>query len=675
MGVHLATALRQPPMPLVILPPQVHRLWWGGLICILLAAAALRLWAVNRVPPGLSDDETAHWLIVRQILAGQPAIYFTFDKGHEPLFHYLQAGMVALMGGHWLALRYPSIVMGILSVAAIAALTRRLLGPTTALLAAAYLALNFWPVFYSRLGLRANSLPLCAALGIYFFFCGFAERTPPRISPYLISGLFLGLSFYTYTASRVIPVIIIVYLVYLTVCHRRQIRNHWRGILSALSVATIVSAPLAIWLATHPGAEQRFAEMREPLDRLLSGDPSYVWANLKANLKMFTVRGDLWAHYNVPGRPVFDRLNGLLFYVGLAIVLWRWRDYRYAFFPIWLVGSLIPSVLSPDAPSSIRTILGLVATFSFPALTLSWIANLLVRFVLPRLPAVLRPIPVVILALPLARLSLSTAYGYFIRWPQEPVVRFNYHADLSATARRVDELAQAPLVVAGLAVHTVYGPLLELATQHPTGQIRLCDSRYTLIVPEENGHLLVPNIVPFDADLLGLVLAQGGQDISRPDRAFREYILPPLSALRTVFTGTVVSLPDGTSFPLPASFGNHLALVGIKALTDKAIPGSQAVVLTAWQVESPPPAPLKVFLHLFDPDGRLRTQDDRLLESPPDRWVTGDLVLQKHILELPGDLEPGNHVLSVGLYWSPEGPRLPVSGTDRLILPLEVVAP
>lgn len=648
----------------------------GGLVLVLLVAAFMRLWAIDRAPPGLSDDEVSHWLIVRQILSGHPAIYFTLDKGHEPFVHYLQAGMVALLGDHWLALRYPSIALGVLSVATIATLTRRLLGRRVALLTAAYLALGFWPVFYARLALRANALPLLAALAAYFFFRGFSHDTS-RFLPYLISGLFFGLSFYTYTASRVLPLIMAVYLIYLITFHRRWVHNHWRGILAALAVAAIVSAPLVIWLATHRGAEQRISELRGPLDDLLAGNPASVWANLKASLGMFAFRGESWAHYNVPGRPIFDRLNGILFHIGAVFALSRWRDYRCAFLLIWLAGSLVPSVLASDAPSSIRSILGLVVTFSFPALALSWVTHLS-DHLLSRLPALLLHLVLTaLLAFPLLRLGFSTARDYFALWPQEPIVQFNYHADLAATARRIEELdPETPLVVTGLAVHTVYGPLLELSTQRPTEQVRACDTRQTLIIPVgDNARLLAPNVVPFDEDLLGFLLAQGARASDRPARAYREYTLPPVRTFEAMFAETVAFLPDGTPSPLPVSFNGYLALIGVKTLADRIVPGSQTVVLTAWRVESPPPAALKVFLHLFDSDGNLRAQDDRLLESPPARWTTGDLLLQKHILDLPGDLEPGSYVLSVGLYWLPDGPRLPVRNTDRITMPLKILAP
>jgi 4-amino-4-deoxy-L-arabinose transferase-like glycosyltransferase len=131
---------------------------------ILLLAAVLRLWTLANVPPGLAHDEVANWLIARDILAGRHAIYFTAAYGHEPLYQYAQAVTVALFGDHWLGLRYPSVAFGLLGLAIIYVLVRRLFGAPVALLTGGWLATSFWPIFYARVALRAITLPFTAAL-------------------------------------------------------------------------------------------------------------------------------------------------------------------------------------------------------------------------------------------------------------------------------------------------------------------------------------------------------------------------------------------------------------------------------------------------------------------------------------------------------------------------------
>ena len=141
------------------------------LVAILLVATALRVIGLDSFPtplgaspPGLEHDEVAHWLINRAILAGEHAVYFPEAYGHEALYHYAQAYFGAVVGDHALALRLPSAYLGVLLVAVSYALGRRLFGVRLGLLSAAFLAVLFWPVFYSRLALRAMALPVVAGL-------------------------------------------------------------------------------------------------------------------------------------------------------------------------------------------------------------------------------------------------------------------------------------------------------------------------------------------------------------------------------------------------------------------------------------------------------------------------------------------------------------------------------
>ncbi|MCB8922629.1 MAG: glycosyltransferase family 39 protein [Ardenticatenaceae bacterium] len=173
-----------------------QRLAQFTLLLILLLAAALRLVGLNNLsPPGIEHDEVANWLIDRSILAGEHAIYFTRAYGHEAGFHYLQAGFVALLGDNVLALRLPAVFAGLLLVAVSYVLTRRLFGRREALISAAILAILFWPTFYSRLALRAITLPVLSGLSAYFWWTAWergGEQSPRH--PVTLSFLLLASS-------------------------------------------------------------------------------------------------------------------------------------------------------------------------------------------------------------------------------------------------------------------------------------------------------------------------------------------------------------------------------------------------------------------------------------------------------------------------------------------------
>jgi hypothetical protein len=138
---------------------------------------------------------------------------------------------------------------------------------------------------------------------------------------------------------------------------------------------------------------------------------------------------------------------------------------------------------------------------------------------------------------------------------------------------------------------------------------------------------------------------------------------------------TAAALPDGSPVALPVSFGGRLAFLGYEWTRQTFASTNSLTLLTYWRVETPPPIPLKLFVHVLGESKMSITQHDGL-GSPPHGWAAGDLVVQKHVLPLPANLSPGLYKLHLGVYNAPAGPRLSVAGADRLILPpIEVNVP
>lgn len=655
---------------------------WVAITLILLVAAVLRCWDLGAVPPGLSHDEVANGLIAQSILEGQHAVYFTAAYGHEPLYQYVQAASVALIGHNWIGLRWPSVAFGLLGLAAIYAHTRQLFGQAVALPAILWASTSFWPLFYARVGLRAISLPFTAALAAHFLFRSLRclrRDTHRRTADHLLAGLFVGLSLYTYMAARFLPFILAVFLIYRFLLAQAP-PLAWSRLLVLVLVAALVAAPLLAWLATHPDAEFRVAEVREPLDRLLAGDASLVWHNLVANLGFFTFTGDPWPHQGIPGRAVFaEPIGGLLFCAGLLIAALRWRDPRHGFLLIWLAGALLPSILSShappdlvsDAPSSIRDIMGLVTVFVFPALAIAEVSRWIKRRWRDSRHSALVARPL-LLATVLVIPSLAlTVRDYFVRWPLREDVRYFYQTGLTAVGRRLDTLGPAPNVaVAGLSVHTMDRPTLEFSTRMDAENIRLCDTRQTLVIPGGGGAVvLVPTIVPFDDQgHLRQRLARWAEVEAQP--SFESYRVEDRTALHQHLREleTEAAQPDGTSLALPATFEGQLTLLGYEWLERPSGPGGFLSLLTYWRVQMPPPERIKTFVHLLDAQGDLIVQDDGL-ESPPQGWAEGDLIVQHHLLQQAPESPEGLYTLQLGLYNPLSQSRLRVDGIDRLLLP------
>jgi predicted membrane-bound mannosyltransferase len=87
-----------------------------ALLLILLLAFALRTHRLTEIPPGLTHDEANHGWDSINILDGELRYYFPLNYGSEPLYNYIVAGNMALVGENLFALRLVNIFFGLLTI-------------------------------------------------------------------------------------------------------------------------------------------------------------------------------------------------------------------------------------------------------------------------------------------------------------------------------------------------------------------------------------------------------------------------------------------------------------------------------------------------------------------------------------------------------------------------------
>ena len=627
--------------------------WWGT--AVLLLAALLRLLSLAQLPPGLAQDEVLDADIVTTILEGNHALFFWQGYGHEPLYHYFNVPFRLALGDNWLAIRYPSIVTGLLLIALTMRWVRREWGKSVALTTAAFLALHWWPIIFSRIGIRPISEPVLLVLGAWFW--------PKR--PWL-AGLLWGLSLYTYTGARVVLAVPVLVGVIQWFAQRSRgageqgsrgnpqsaFRNpHSPFIISAL----LISLPLFITLALNPELQQRLDQLAGPLEALRAGDVRPVLGTIWATLGAFSWAADPRWTYGHPSAPLFDWLTAALFHLGLAFTLWRWREPRHTFLLVWLAVTLLPSALSPDAPSMVRLVGALPVVFVFPSLALQKFAEgqrgrgaegkISSAPLLLRSPA----LPLFILTLTLAR----TTYWGFAMWPQTAETRAKYQTIWYEVAHhwRDTEPASPPVMASGF-----FAPLDALTIQRTLNQDPQTRWVQTgpglagaLILPAGGGGdglLYVPEYAPPAAELLTAAH------------------LPPEPSFRSAATPSFATYPLAGAHIAPThaqatTFGGALTLVGFDVLVGQ--------LLTYWRVESAAvPNDLKAFVHLLDAQGEIAAQHDGW-DAVPATLQIGDIIIQRHLLDTAA--VPPPLTFRLGLYQFHTNQRLLTNtGAEWLIV-------
>ena len=655
---------------------------------ILLIAAFLRLYRLNDLPPGWRDDEIVETVVHAQsVLEGQFPLYFPQAEGHEPLYHYLSAGLIALAGRSLFTVRLLSVFFGLFSLAALHRLARKFFGAEAALIATAALAVSFWSLMYSRFKLRHIGEVGLMLLAYYFFLSPLLlprpGAPPTRLGKRVLgkrvyklfaraapagagAALCLSAGLYTYFAARVVPLILLAFAVYLLLFHRGLFLAHWHGMALTFGLAALLTAPMW-WAASQlSGGEERLGVVGQPLLDALRGDFAYALSNARETLGMFAFTGDPEYLYNIPQRPVFEWFGAALFLLGVLISLARWREPRYTFLLIWLLGGLSPAFVSTPAASLGHTIVAQPVTYLFPAIALVAAQPYLNRQDArsQRLRG-FAPLWLMSLSLFLGLTAARDLYDYFARWPHLPEVRYLYRADLHAAAAQLNRMRAPPdVALASRDLHQADVTALQLETPLLHLQPRLFDPAQALVFPggRANSNALI--LLRETAEVERTFVGDWPPVREAAGSAFTLLALPPPGRLQ----------PD---MRLAAAFANGFTCLGYTLATR---PG-ELDLLTFWRVDpgfTPPPArpieklsgtpfPLKFFSHLVSPEGAYLAGDDRLGVDPA-TLRAGDDFVQRFVIALP-QLAAGNYAVNIGLYDPASGARVVLTtGEDHLHL-------
>lgn len=666
--------------------------WRVGLLVLIFLGGALRLWQLDRVPPGFTHDEAGHGHDAVAILNGARPIYETVGYGREPLYDYWVAGLMTLGGPNGGVLRFASVPLGLATLLLTFAWARRAFDDTTALLAVALQAASFWSLATSRQALRSSLLPVLFTAAVYLCWRwarppAAGEQTRPRWGLALPFALLVGATLYTYIPARILWTIFLFFLAYLLLFHRSLARRVGLPMLVGLLGGLLLAVPLFAYLRAHPGAEQRLAMLDEPLRALWAGDVSVILQRVWSGIAAFFIpgRGDDFLAYNIPGRPFFDPLTGALFLIGLGICVLRWRRPACALALLWFLVGISPTLVTGAAASTTRSIAALPVAYLFPALA--------VTEGMKRVGRLAWAVALAACVLILVSGGLA-AHDYFVVWGQSPDVRAAYQHTLVEMAAYLDARgADGTVVLSSVYPQAPHDPyVFEMSVRRRDLAMRWCDARRALLIPAApQVRLLTPASAALDPYFAGLEGLQQEEQVTMLPGDLDPFFLvydwqPPrtLAALQARASGAPLDLA------LPVDLGGALQFLGYELRPPQATAGGQIELLTLWRVvdpaqlrpsDEPAAVPeLVLFTHALDAGGTIIAQEDRL-DAPAWCWAPGDSVAQIHRFILPADLPPGAVALEVGVYRRATLQRLPVLvdgavvGDVVRLPPLEVSAP
>ncbi len=336
-----------------------------GIVVVAVAAACLRMYRLDQLPPALFRDEAEKiynaWCLATTArdCSGNflPLFVRVFGVTTSAIYQYAAVPFVWVLGvGEWAA-RLPAAIVGTLTVLLLMFWMRRAFGGRVALWAGAFLALSPWHVVFSRWAQQGIFLPFlltAAMLGWEWFLSG-------RRAGILLTAVGYALAIYTYDVARAfVPLLLVTHVL----LFRRELLAHWRWTAAAALCLALLSYPtLRLLLVQTEAAQARFS-------RISIFSPGQSWLDVTIMFfrnygshfapSFLLLRGDAELRHG-PGVGVLTFAEFAALLMGLGCLV-RERSPRHLLLMAWIVFFPVAASLTREGiPHALRCIVALPA--------------------------------------------------------------------------------------------------------------------------------------------------------------------------------------------------------------------------------------------------------------------------------------------------------------------------
>lgn len=662
-------------------------------MALLLLSAALRLWELPTLPPGLTTGEVSDIIITERARQGNVRVFHNLNgEGLEGMYHALLASTTSITGGGLISYRILAVFAGLLSVAMLYALARRLFGIPTALIATALFSVNMFAILLSRGIGRETLLPLYVTTTLLMLATAlpiYGERPIRNASTTIFAalGVSLGVGLYLHPISLIVTLVIMLFIAYMIITRQPISRRAFSYMWFAVVVMIVLATPYLISSIGSPelsGARRVFFEnsgsgYNNPAESFISG------------LNGIIFRGDANPAHNLPYRPLIDLVSGLLLLLGVMVTARSWRQPRFALLLFTLIFGLPVAMLAEGSPNFFA-FAGLLPIFM---ILIGIGATTLYRSFPARSRIVIQ---IALIGLLLYNIAW-TLNDTFNMWGQNAEAQTTYQGRLGALAHHLDKTSDqldAVMCSPTPRIDQVTGQInraqtILLMMHRQTAPLRYADCRTGLIFtsggagtqfifPDPN---TIENIHPFLNHWfdLGQPLTNGTPE----DSAILIDVETQLADTVGAFTTTApVSFapesPGGEEVVAPpVRMGENLTFLGYEnTLQATYAPGDTVALITYWRVDGVIPPDLRLFAHFLTSPSEIAIQWDEISVSPT-HLQPRDVFIQAMFIQLPYELEQGTYSVSIGAYQRSTNTRLPIFDGDqvrgeRLFLPPLIVA-
>lgn len=349
------------------------------LILILLVGIFLRFYLIDKNPPGLYIDEASIGNNAHRILTTghdehgvqMPLFFKAFGEYKLPVYIYLTVVSFFLFGVNEIALRFPSVMFGSLTLLVMYFFVRELFLPLgkkklfsakpeqIALLTTGLLAIMPWHIHFSRGGFEATIALFFYLLGCLMMLLFWRKSLLFYI---LIACLSFGISIYTYSIYKIIS--LITFFTFLGAFYY-MLPKLRKMLLIISGIFLLLSLPMVVFSLTQEG-NARFLETTAfseyPINNSIEALIFYPMVLLKNYMTFFALdflfsHGDGNGRHQMPGMGLLFKWQLPFLFIGLFWLLSQKNTItKFFIFGLLLLAPLVPAVARPS-PNSLRSLL------------------------------------------------------------------------------------------------------------------------------------------------------------------------------------------------------------------------------------------------------------------------------------------------------------------------------
>jgi dolichyl-phosphate beta-glucosyltransferase len=331
---------------------------------IFVLCIALRFPWLDQLPAMIHGDSAACGLLGLDLLHAKVGDVFDFSPWYNtPYISFLPYALsFSLTGISMIGLRLPSALLGVATLVPLYFLVRGWFGVRTAALAAVLYAVSHSAIHFSRIGLWNMQVLFYTVTALALLSRGWRRGS---LLATTAAGIVSGLALYSYTGGRVIPLIVIPFLL------AQLWTTPWRRVANAAGAYTLALLVTAVPLVINYVKDPSVLELDRTTSVWVLAKPNLphvestlgttsttgiMWEQVKRTIEGFVTMGDASTQYGTD-QPLLSPITAALCLAGLCVALWRWREPRYLLLLLWFsLSLLLGSVLVIDPPSYTRLI-------------------------------------------------------------------------------------------------------------------------------------------------------------------------------------------------------------------------------------------------------------------------------------------------------------------------------